>query len=107
LRFAAEGARVVISYKRNRAAAEAVVAKLTEQGGDGIAIRADVTSEAETHARIRETTKLGKIDVLVNNAALFARVPIEAVDMELRGEAGPFPAKSPSRDHGLAASNAR
>lgn len=52
LRFAAEGARVAISYKRNRAAAEAVVAKLTEQGGDGIAIRADVSSEAETHAII-------------------------------------------------------
>ncbi len=60
---------MVISYKRNRAAAEAVAARLTEQGGDGIAIRADVTSEAETHALIWETTKLGKIDVPVNNAA--------------------------------------
>jgi hypothetical protein len=42
---------VVISHKRSRAAAEAVVAKPTEQRGDGIAIRADVTSEAETLSR--------------------------------------------------------
>jgi hypothetical protein len=39
LRFAAEGERVVISYKRNRAGRRIGGCKLTEQGGDGIAIR--------------------------------------------------------------------
>jgi len=43
--------RVVISHQHNRAVAEAVVAKLTEQDGDGFAIRADVPSEAETLSR--------------------------------------------------------
>jgi NAD(P)-dependent dehydrogenase (short-subunit alcohol dehydrogenase family) len=83
LRLASEGARVVISYRNHRAAAEAVVAKAAEGRSKIIAIRADVTSQAETNGLIEEVRKLGKIDVLVNNAALFARVPVESVQMDL------------------------
>jgi len=67
--FAQEGALVVVNYLNNSAAADAVVARCKEVGGDALAIQADVTSDADV-SRLIDTALLetGKIDVLVNNA---------------------------------------
>ena len=52
LRFAAEGARAVISYRRNRAAAEAVVAKLAEQGSNrSPALRLELTNKYQREVK--------------------------------------------------------
>jgi 3-oxoacyl-[acyl-carrier protein] reductase len=67
--FAAEGASVIVNYIQNEAAAEDVVADCKEAGGDALAIKADVTSEADIHGLIEQTLdEFGRIDVLVNNA---------------------------------------
>jgi len=67
--FAGEGAAVVVNYLQNDAAAEQVVASCKSLGGDALAIRADVTSEAAIHGLVdRVMGEFGKIDVLVNNA---------------------------------------
>lgn len=67
--FAAEGATVVVNYLRNEAAAGQVVAACQAAGGDAVAMRADVTSEAAIHAMVDEVLgSFGKIDILVNNA---------------------------------------
>jgi len=67
--FAAEGAMVAVNYLRDADAAEAVVAACRAAGGDAVAVRADVTSEAESGGLVEATLDaFGKIDVLVNNA---------------------------------------
>ena len=67
--FAAEGATVVVNYLRNEAAAGQVVAACQAAGGDAVAMRADVTSEAAIHAMLDEVLgSFGKIDILVNPA---------------------------------------
>ena len=67
--FAAEGASVIVNYIQNEDAAEDVVADCKEAGGDALAIKADVTSEADIHGLIEQTLdEFGRIDVLVNNA---------------------------------------
>lgn len=67
--FAAEGANVIVNYVANADAADAVVAACKEAGGDAVAIRADVTSEADIRGLVAQTLdEFGRIDVLVNNA---------------------------------------
>lgn len=67
--FAAEGAFVVVNYLRNDEAAGRVVEACRAAGGDALAIRADVTDEAEVIGMAeRVTSELGRIDALVNNA---------------------------------------
>jgi len=67
--FAREGATVAVNYLQNDAAAERIVAACKDAGGDALAVKADVTSEADIRAMTdRVLEQLGKIDVLVNNA---------------------------------------
>jgi len=67
--LAAEGAKVVVNYHANAAAAEAVVAAIRERGGAAVATQADVSDTAAADALIKATLDAyGQIDILVNNA---------------------------------------
>jgi NAD(P)-dependent dehydrogenase (short-subunit alcohol dehydrogenase family) len=71
LRFAREGAHVVVADVR-RDAAEAVAAECAAVGPRALSVVVDVSSEASaTACADRVVAKLGRIDVLVNNAALY------------------------------------
>lgn len=67
--LAREGASVVVNYFQSKEKAEGVAKAIADEGGKAIAIRADVTSEAETKAMVESAIKaFGRIDVVVNNA---------------------------------------
>lgn len=67
--FAAEGGFVIVNYLRNEAAAEEVVVRCKELGGDAWAIRADVNDPVQVQAMVAQVlAEVGRIDVLVNNA---------------------------------------
>ena len=75
--FAAKGASVVIS-DRDEAAAQAVVASIKAEGGEAIAIRADVGREDDCRDLIdRAVAHYGRLDILVNNVGLSRRGTIE------------------------------
>ena len=75
-RLAAEGAKVVIA-ELDGAGGSAVAAELTAQGREAIAVQTDVASEASVNNMAQQTIlRFGRIDVLVNNAAIFATVPM-------------------------------
>lgn len=69
------GARVAVNYCKNRAGAEDAVESIREQGGDAMALRADVTRSADVEALVRAVReRWGRVDILVNNAGdLIAR----------------------------------
>jgi 3-oxoacyl-[acyl-carrier protein] reductase len=68
--LASEGARVVVNYKNDQAGADATCKAIADAGGEAIAIQADVSLGEAARALITETcARLGRIDVLVNNAA--------------------------------------
>ncbi|MFH0797287.1 MAG: SDR family oxidoreductase [Candidatus Omnitrophota bacterium] len=70
LRFAREGARVVVNFAHNADAAIAIVEQIKSDGGAAIAIQTDV-SDADSVSTMAEQTKNefgGRIDVLINNA---------------------------------------
>lgn len=67
--FAAEGGIVIVNYRTNEAAAEAVAAECRALGGEALAIAADVTSpEAVAEMATRIAEEVGRLDVVVNNA---------------------------------------
>ncbi len=77
--LALAGARVVLADVDEEAAR--VAAKALEADGlEGLAVRADVTSEASTAALAAACVeRFGGIDILVNNAALMAEIPMGPV----------------------------
>jgi len=71
LAFAREGAAVVINYSRSQAEAEATVQEVADLAGEAILVKADVSKENEVIEMVNKTVEaFGRIDVLVNNAAI-------------------------------------
>ena len=67
--LAAEGAKVVVNYHANAAAAEEGVGGITARGGTAVALQADVSDFAAADALIKAAIETyGAIDILVNNA---------------------------------------
>jgi len=82
--LADEGARVVVNYASHQAAAEQVVAEIIWNGGEAIAVKADVSKADEVKALFDATiAQFGKVDWLINNAciALYKRIQ-ETTDEE-------------------------
>jgi 3-oxoacyl-[acyl-carrier protein] reductase len=79
--FALHGASVVVNYGTGRSGADAVVKEISARGGTASAIHADVSNSADVERLFSETIKAyGKLDVLVNNAAVYVYQPVEEVD---------------------------
>jgi 3-oxoacyl-[acyl-carrier protein] reductase len=68
----ASGARVAVNYSSDREGAERVVQAITLNGGDAIAVGADVSKAADVARLFKEVdSAFGRLDVLVNNAGVF------------------------------------
>lgn len=80
-RFAGEGARVVVNYARSKDAADRVVADIKAQGGEAVAVKADMRDRGEVAGLFAQTAKaFGPADILVNNAGVYTFLPLEAID---------------------------
>jgi meso-butanediol dehydrogenase/(S,S)-butanediol dehydrogenase/diacetyl reductase len=70
-----EGAKVAL-LDHDLAAAEAVADSIRQSGGRAIAVKVDVRDRAEvTSALAAVTAEFGRLDVMVNNAGISAKVP--------------------------------
>ncbi len=77
LELARAGADVAVGYHRSAAAARATARDIEALGVRAVALSADVGRPAEARRLVAEAARrLGRLDVLVNNAALFFRTPL-------------------------------
>ncbi len=80
--MAAEGATIIVNYAHSSQGAETVVNKIISNGGDAIAIQADVSQENQVKSMFQQIfDRYGTIDILVNNAGL--QKDANLVDMTL------------------------
>jgi NADP-dependent 3-hydroxy acid dehydrogenase YdfG len=80
--LAAEGAKVAIAARRADRL-EALSQRLQQSGGEGFAITADITDEAQVHDMVAKTQdKWGQVDILVNNAGVMLLGMIEGANTE-------------------------
>ena len=70
LKLAQLGAKVVVHYGGSENAAEEIVSKIKENGGNAIALQADLSKGAEVTELFEQTEQqLGKPDILVTTSA--------------------------------------
>jgi pteridine reductase len=76
LALASEGADVAIAYLRSDAEARTTARQLAGLDVRAVALRADLARPAEARRLVTGVVKrLGRLDILVNNAAIFVRTP--------------------------------
>ena len=76
LEFAAAGADVAINWLDDEVAAQGVAEEVGARGRRAVLVNADVGQIEQVHTMVSATEEgLGPIDVLINNAAVFPRVP--------------------------------
>ena len=69
------GASVVVNHLDDRAGGKAVAAEIREEGVEAVSVQGDVRSRDDLMRLVAAGVDLGGIDVLVNNAGIFPRVP--------------------------------
>jgi 3-oxoacyl-[acyl-carrier protein] reductase len=81
LSLARGGAAVIVNARVSVDEAKAVVAEIEEGGGKAMALVADVTDESAVDAMVQEALKrFGRLDILVNNAAVRGVSTVDAID---------------------------
>jgi NAD(P)-dependent dehydrogenase (short-subunit alcohol dehydrogenase family) len=72
LKFAEEGADVLVNYHKNKILAEDVAAKIRRLGCKALTFKADVSYKTDVNRMVQTALdKFGRIDILVNNAGIF------------------------------------
>ena len=83
LALAEAGADLTITYRASRTEAAETVADLEALGRRALAVECDVRSEASVRAALAASAAFhGRLDVLVNNAAVFDSAPLDELSME-------------------------
>lgn len=76
LGFARAGADVVTCYRQEGEAAQSLTRALKDLGGDHHVVPADVTVDEDVDRLLGEcATRLGRLDVVVNNAGVISHIP--------------------------------
>jgi len=82
LTLADAGAAVVINARSNLREAEAVAGEIERAGGKAFAVTADVVDAAAVQKMVEAAAaRFGRIDILVNNAAVRAEQPLETMTL--------------------------
>lgn len=79
--LARRGMDVALCFNRSRAEAEAAARDVRSAGRRAVVIRADLAARGQAAAMIdRAAAELGRLDVLVNMASVYASVPFDDTD---------------------------
>lgn len=82
LRFARDGAKVVVNCVSTVDKAHAVAEEIRQAGGEAVVVQADVSKRADAERLIAEGIRaFGKVDILVSNAGIVIDKPfVESTD---------------------------
>ena len=76
-RLAQDGASLVINYGRSADEAKELVSTIEADGGQALAVQADISQVADIRRLFQETlARFGKLDILINNAGVAIYKPL-------------------------------
>jgi 3-oxoacyl-[acyl-carrier protein] reductase len=82
LTLADAGAAIVVNARQSREEADATVAEIVKRGGKAIAALADVSNPDQVARMVESAHKqFGRLDILVNNAAVRREAPIDQIGL--------------------------
>jgi 3-oxoacyl-[acyl-carrier protein] reductase/pteridine reductase len=83
LALARAGADVAITFLKSQAEAARTAQEIESLGCGALALECDVRQEGSVRRAIADTVeRFGRLDVVVNNAAVFERVPLDRMSLE-------------------------
>lgn len=83
LALANAGADVAITYRTSKNDASRTMQQIAALGRNALALECDVRFESSAHKAIAEVIAgFGRLDLLVNNAAVFSTAPLESLSLE-------------------------
>jgi 3-oxoacyl-[acyl-carrier protein] reductase len=83
LKLAGEGAHVIVNARANQAEADAVAHEVRDRGVKALAVLADVADKEQVDAMVaRAMSEFGRIDILINNAAIRPHKPFTEVTVQ-------------------------
>lgn len=83
-RLAGDGFKVIVNYAGSADAARAVTDEIISEGGEALAVQADVTDAGAVSAMFGKAIQaLGGVDVVVNNAGIMKLAPIAELTDEV------------------------
>ena len=83
LKLAAEGAHVVVNSRTNKAEADAVAQEVRAGGGKVLSLLADVSKKEQVDSMMsRALSEFGRIDILINNAAIRPHKPFTELTLQ-------------------------
>ena len=84
LALAQRGAALAVHYNSSADGAEETVASIVSRGGRAVAFQCDLTDPACPERLISDVVAtLGRLDILVNSAAVMERTPVGEVEVEV------------------------
>jgi 3-oxoacyl-[acyl-carrier protein] reductase len=84
LRLAEDGADVIVHYAHSREGADEVVGIIRNNGGKAVAVQADIAKRSDILALFEAIDRdPGRIDIVVNSAALSRGTPLQSLDEQL------------------------
>jgi len=85
--LASAGARVAVGYHRDEAAVLETIEAVEAAGGKACAVRADLRDPGEAAGLVEEAvSEWGRLDIVVNNAAVWTDGPIDEISDEVLDE---------------------
>jgi 3-oxoacyl-[acyl-carrier protein] reductase len=83
LKLAGEGAHVIVNARANQAEAVAVANEVRDRGVKALAVLADVADKEQVDAMVaRGMSEFGRVDILINNAAIRPHKPFTEVTVQ-------------------------
>jgi len=80
--LASRGCNVVVNYATNRAGGEKVAAACAAEGAQSLAVQGDVSKDDDCRALVLAAVEAwGRLDVLINNAAVTKTIPHRRLDL--------------------------
>jgi 3-oxoacyl-[acyl-carrier protein] reductase len=80
--LASRGCNVLVNYATNKAGADKVVAHCKGAGVDAIAVQGDVSKDQDCVRLVKTAVdRWGRLDVLINNAAITKPIPHKRMDL--------------------------
>ena len=83
LKLAGEGAHIIVNARTNQAEADAVAHEVRDRGVKSLAILGDIGKKDQVDAMVARTLgEFGRIDILINNAAIRPHKPFTEVTVQ-------------------------
>ncbi len=81
--LAKAGAKVVVNYHTNKSSGEELADRIIREGGDAIAVGADVGSEEQVQKMFEQTIdKFGTVDIMLNNSGIQIDEPFDTMSLD-------------------------